>query len=460
MGSVAATTERRNPPRGAVASWLLFDWAAQPFFTLVTTFVFAPYFASRIAATPVEGQALWGYATGAAGLVIALLSPALGAIADAGGSRKPWIAAFSVLLVAGSFALWWAAPGADQAVAIALVAFAVGTIGAEFATVFTNAMMPDLVDESRLGRLSGTGWGIGYVGGLVSLVVALGFLVGDPATGRTLFGVTPVLDLDAARFEGDRATGPFTAIWYVVFVLPLFLFTPDVPRRLGFRPAVRRGLADLGETIAGLRRHANAARYLLANMLYTDGLVALFAFGGIYAAGTFGWTSIELGLFGILLTVTGTIGALLGGLLDDRIGPKRVILGALSVLIFASLGILSVDGSHVAFVIAATPPVPGDGLFASPSEQAYLVLGALIGAMAGPLQAASRTLMVKVSPRERMTQFFGLYALTGKVTSFIGPLSIGALTAFSGSQRIGISVLVVFFAAGGLILVKVRVGRS
>lgn len=460
MNEGRSGTTGRRVSRLAVASWLLFDWAAQPFFTLVTTFVFAPYFAARLAATPVEGQALWGTATGAAGLAIALLAPVLGAIADAGGRRKPWIAAFSVLLVAGSAALWLAAPGSANAVAIALVAFAIGTIGAEFATVFTNAMMPDLVDEDRLGRLSGTGWGIGYVGGLVSLVIALGLLVGDPVTGRTLLGAAPVLGLDPALFEGDRATGPFTALWYLVFVLPLFLFVPDRPRRLGLAAAVRRGLADLGATLSGLRGHANAARYLLANMVYTDGLVALFAFGGIYAAGTFGWTAIELGLFGILLTVTGTLGAVLGGRLDDRFGPKRVILAALSVLIVASLGILSVDADHILFVVPATPPGPGDGLFAAAGEKAYLVLGALIGAVAGPLQAASRTLLVKVSPRERMTQFFGLYALTGKVTSFIGPLAVGALTALSGSQRIGISILVLFFAAGGLVLLGVRAGRG
>jgi UMF1 family MFS transporter len=443
-------TMPRPASRFAIASWLLFDWAAQPFFTLVTTFVFAPYFASRLASTPVEGQALWGYATGAAGLAIALLAPVLGAIADAGGRRKPWIAAFSVLLVAGSAALWLAAPGSGDAIAVALAAFAIGTIGAEFATVFTNAMMPDLVAEDRLGRLSGMGWGIGYVGGLVSLVVALGFLVGDPATGKTLLGTRPVLGLDPAAFEGDRASGPFTALWYLVFVLPLFLFTPDRPRRRGAGAAARPRPP----------RHANAARYLAANMIYTDGLVALFAFGGIYAAGTFGWTSIELGLFGILLTVTGTLGAVLGGRLDDRFGPKRVVLGALCVLIVASLGILSVDANHILFVVPATPPAADDGLFAAAGEEAYLVLGALIGAVAGPLQAASRTLLVKVSPRDRMTQFFGLYALTGKVTSFVGPLAVGALTALSGSQRIGISILVLFFAAGGLVLLGVRPGRG
>ena len=252
MGEPSSAIRARQP-LPAIVAWVLFDPAAQPFFTLVTTFVFAPYFASRVAPDPVTGQALWGYATGAAGFLIALLSPILGAVADATGPRKPWIAAFSVLLVAGSAALWFAIPGSPDGVAIALVAFAVGTIGAEFATVFTNAMMPDLVPAHQLGRLSGIGWAVGYIGGLISLVVVLGLFAAQPETGRTFFGLTPVFGLDPATYAGDRASGPFSAIWYVVLVLPLFLLTPDAKRRLPLVAAVRVGLADL------LRRSARCA---------------------------------------------------------------------------------------------------------------------------------------------------------------------------------------------------------
>ncbi|WP_090876264.1 MFS transporter [Bauldia litoralis] len=454
VGRIIEHGATRPTKRSAILGWLLFDCATQPFFTLVITFVFAPYFAAHLAATPVEGQALWGYATGTAGLIIAVSSPLLGAIADATGARKPWIAGFSVLLVVGSIGLWWAAPGVEGAIAIALVAFVVATIGAEFATVFNNAMMPDLVDADQLGRLSGTGWAVGYAGGLVSIVISLGLMIGDPATGKTLFGTTPILGLDPASFGGDRASGPFSAIWYVVFVLPLFLFVPDTPKRLALLPAIRYGFRDLAATVAHLGRHANAARYLLARMIYADGLVALFAFGAIYAAGTFGWSSIELGLFGILILVTGTIGAAVGGRIDDHIGPKRLILGCIVILALASLGILSVDTGHIGFIIPVDPG--GGGLFGSASEKAYLVLGATIGAIAGPLQSASRTLLVRISPPGQMTQFFGLYALSGKVTSFAGPLAVGALTAYSGSQRIGISVLLVFFVAGGAVLMTVR----
>jgi UMF1 family MFS transporter len=457
--SETAVPARRHSFLG-IGAWVLFDWAAQPFFTLVTTFVFAPYFAARVAATPVEGQALWGFATGAAGLLIALLSPVFGAIADAGGPRKPWIAAFSVLLVIGSAALWLAVPGAEGAITIALLAFAIGTIGAEFATVFTNAMMPDLVDESRLGRLSGIGWATGYVGGLVSLVITLGFLAAQPETGTTFFGFTPLFGLDPSTYEGDRASGPYSAIWYVIFVLPLFLFTPDIPRKSGLGRSIRLGLADLGATFASLRRHANAFRYLIANMIYTDGIVALTAFGGIYAAGTFGWGATELGLFGILLTVFGTIGALIGGRLDDRLGSKWVIRTTLGMFIVACIGILSIDMNHVGFFFEVAPAVAGDGLFASVGEKAYLALAILIGLAIGPLQAASRTLMCKVSPRERMTQFFGLYALTGKATSFVGPFLVGVVTTISASQRIGISVLLLFFIAGFIAMGGVREERA
>ena len=438
----------------------MFDWATQPWFTLVTTFVFGPYFAARLAADPVHGQALWGYAAAAAGLVIAACSPILGAIADTSGARKPWIAGFSVMIVLGSVGLWFAAPGAGWAIVIAIVAFAVGTIGTEFATVFTNAMMPDLVEEHRLGRLSGTGWAVGYVGGLVSLVLMIGFMVGDPATGKTLLGVAPAFGLAPERYEGDRASGLLTAVWYLVFVIPLFLFTPDVPRRMGVAAALRPGLRELAATLRGLRHDTNAARYLIANMIYTDGMVALTVFGAIYAASVYGWTSIELGLFGIVIIFAGIFGSFIGGRLDDRIGPKPVVIGSLVILALATAAILSIDATRIFFVIPATPPSVGDGLFASTGERVYLMLGVVIGFTVGPMQAASRTLLVRVAPRGKMTEYFGLYALTGKVTSFIGPLAVGALTSISGSQRIGISIVVLFFVVGAVLLAGVRPVRD
>jgi UMF1 family MFS transporter len=452
-----SASPQNYPPRRAAAAWVFFDWAAQPFFTLVTTFVFGPYVATRLASDAATGQSYWGFATAAAGLVIAIFSPMLGAIADAGGPRKPWIALFGAVLVMACSMLWLAAPGVPNAIMIALVAFAIATIAAEFATVFNNAMMPTLVPPHQIGRLSGTGWAVGYAGGLVSLVVTLGFLAANPDTGRTLLGFAPLFGLDPATFEGDRIAGPLSALWFVVFVTPMFLFTPDIAPRRRLGDAVRVGLATLRATLKQLPQDKSLARFFLANMIYADGLVALFAFGGIYAAGTFGWATMQIGIFGILLTITGTLGALAGGWLDDRFGPKPVIVGSLLILIVSAFAILSISRDSIFFVIAVAPPQPGAALFASTAERTYVAIGLLLGIAAGPLQAASRSLLVRLAPRERITQYFGLLALTGKVTSFMGPLAVGIVTAVTASQKAGMAVLMVFFIAGLALVRGVRV---
>jgi UMF1 family MFS transporter len=450
-----AGLQQKYPPRSAVVSWIFFDWAAQPFFTLITTFVFAPYFATHVASDPASGQSLWGFATAAAGLVIALLSPVLGAIADASGRRKPWIAAFGALLVIGSSLMWFGKPGDVSVIPPLLVAFGIATIGAEFATVFNNAMMPTLVPPDRIGRLSGTGWATGYVGGILSLILVLGFLAASPETGRTLFGFTPLFGLDPVTHQGDRISGPLTGIWFIIFVLPMFWLTPDYPAKLRWRKALREGLTDLRQTLLELPKQKSIAAFLLANMIYTDGLVSLFAFGGIYAAGTFGWNTIQIGTFGIILAIAGTFGAWLGGKLDDRLGPKRVIAGSMLILLFAVVAILLVDKDRILFV-RVTPPAPDGALFSAAAERTYLLLGCLIGAAGGPLQAASRTLLIHMAPKDRIAQYFGLFALTGKVTSFVGPLLIGLITAVSESQKAGMAVLVLFFVAGLVLLGRVR----
>ncbi|WP_315781713.1 MFS transporter [Bradyrhizobium sp. SZCCHNPS1003] len=449
---------RIYPGRAAVVSWIFFDWAAQPYFTLITTFVFAPYFAAHVAPDAASGQALWGFATAAAGIVIALLSPVFGAIADATGRRKPWIAAFGAMLVIGASLMWIGRPGAPELIPPLLAAYVIATIGVEFATVFNNAMMPTLVPPERIGRLSGTGWATGYVGGILSLVIVLGFLAANPDSGRTLFGFKPLFGLDPVSHEGDRISGPLTGLWFIVFVLPMFLFTPDFPARHRLGAAVREGIGQLKETLRSLPQQRDVAFFLLANMIYTDGLVSLFAFGGIYAAGTFGWNTIQIGTFGIILAAAGTFGGWLGGKLDDFLGPKRVIAGSMTLLLLAIIAILMVSRESILF-IPVTPAAPGGPLFASLPERAYLLLGCIIGACGAPLQAASRSLLIRMVPKERVAQYFGLFALTGKVTSFIGPLLIGTITAVTASQKAGMAVLVPFFAVGLVLLARVNSDR-
>jgi MFS transporter, UMF1 family len=432
----------------ALTGWVLFDWATQPFYTLVVTFLFAPYFVNGFIRDPALGSALWAYATGGAELVAAVLAPILGGIADAGFPRKPWIAGFSVLLVGGLCGLWLAIPGATALASLVLLSFALATIGAELATVFNNAIMSSLVSGKRLGTLSGIGWATGYAGGLVSLVLVAGFIVADPNTGKTLLGLQPITPLDTVTREGDRLVGPFSALWYLVFVLPLFLFTPDRPGSRAVAP-VRAGFNQL---VAGVKdlywNHRQVAIFLLARMLYADGLGAIFAFGGIYAASVFGWGPSELGLFGIILTIAGTFGAGLGGVLDDRLGSQRVISWTLLLFIVASIGVLSVDQTHVLFMHPVEPKAADSAPFASTGEQVYLAFAILIGIASGPIQAASRTLLARLSPPEKTTEFFGFFSFSGKVTAFAAPLAIGVITAATDSQRLGIGTSLLFLIGG------------
>jgi UMF1 family MFS transporter len=335
--------------------------------------------------------------------------------------------------------------------------FAFGTVAVEVAAVFNNAMIPHLVPPERYGRLSGTGWAIGYLGGLVSLVIVLGFLASSPETGRTFLGLQPLLGLDPAQRAGDRITGPFSAVWFLVFILPLFLFTPDIARStLPAGKAVRQGLTQVRNTLADARRHEGVLRFLIANMVYQDALVALFAFGGIYGAGVFGWQATELGVFGIFLTVTGTLGALVGGRLDDRFGAKPVILGAIMVLSLVCIGVLSLGRDHIFFVIKTQPPVPEDGLFGSAPEKIFLLLGLVIGSVAGPLQASSRSLLARLVPPHEAGRYFGLLALSGKVTSFLAPLAVAVATGIFQTQAAGPAVLILFFLAGFALLSGVK----
>ncbi len=456
--SELAAGEARASKR-AIWSWMLFDWAQQPFHTLVITFVFAPYFAAHVASNSAEGQELWGYATGIGGLLIALGSPVLGAIADASGPRKPWIAGFSVLGILGCWMLWYAAPGMSDLTWV-LFWIALAVFGMEFAAVFNNAMMPTLVPRAELGRLSGSAWGLGYVGGLITLVVVLGFLSASETTGRTLLGFAPLFGLDPVAHEGDRASGPFTAVWYVVFALPMMLFTPDVVRR-STAGAVRKGLARLWETLRSLPKERSYFSFLMGSMFYRDALNALYTFGGIYAAGVLGWSIIQIGIFGILANITGAVGAWLGGIADQRHGPKTVVAWSALLLTACCIIVISTTQTQVLFVTVAAP-----GTASGLPDITFYVAGALIGAAGGSLQAASRTLLVDQVDRDRVTEAFGLYALSGKATTFIGPLSIAFATAFFASeafglssqdaQRLGVTPIIVLFLIGLVLLPWVK----
>lgn len=443
----------------AVPSWILFDWAAQPFYTLITTFLFAPYFVNVVVGNEVAGQTIWGYSLSIAGLCVAILSPILASVADVSGRRKPWIFAFFVLQMIAMTALWFAAPDSSSSLIMLLcIAFIISYICAECSIVFTNAMMAYLVPENQVGRLSGTGFAIGYLGGVMSLLIMLGLIIPDPKTGMTLLSIEPIFSLDLLMREADRLVGPFSALWYLIFGLPLFLFTPDLtgPRKPLFK-AASEGLAMLKGTLQNLwRDHRNITIFFFARLFYIDGLTSVFAFGAIYATTIFAWGSIEQGLFGIILAIFGAIGAFIGGRFDDAIGPRRVLLITLCGLTLAVIGIISIDKNHIFFVFDIPAKEVGSGLFSSPGEQLYLAFAILVGLVFGPIYASSRSLLVRLAPKDQMTEFFGLFAFSGKVTSFLSPFVIGTVTYLSSSQQIGISMVLVFLTLGFVLLLWVK----
>jgi UMF1 family MFS transporter len=432
--------------RKRIWGWFFFDWASQPYNTLILTFIFGPYIAELLGSGS-DAQAAWGFGVAAAGVIIAICAPILGAIADTGGSRMKWIWVFSVMYVVGAAGVWIADPS-DFNLILVLVLFGLGLIGMEFATVFTNSMLPDLGTKEEIGSISGNGWAFGYVGGLFALMIMLLLFAESATTGKTMLGIDPLFGLDAAAREGTRFVGPLTAIWYIVFMIPFFLWVRDPRAVKAPKGAVKAALGDLGRTIKSLPGRTSLFAYLGSSMFYRDGLNGMYVFGGIYAAGVLGWSVIDTGIFGILAIITGAIFAWLGGRADKAYGPKPVIAVCIIVLTLVAISIVFVSRSSV-FGVAV------DEASRLP-DIAFYVLGALIGAAGGALQSASRTMMVRQADPARITEAFGLYALSGKATSFLAPFLIGVVTMATGSQQIGVTPLIGLFLVGLIMLFWVR----
>jgi UMF1 family MFS transporter len=406
-------------PLAGLLAWAFYDWANSAFSTLIETFVFAAYFARSVAENETLGTAQWGEMLAVSGLVIGLGGPLLGAVADHRGRRKPWIGGFTLLAVVCTALLWFIKPGAAY-VPAALVLVGLATVGMECGVIFANAMLPSICPPERLGRWSGWGWAVGYVGGLLCLVVGLyGLVTADPW-----------LPLPRGEAEHVRATALLTALWFGLFSLPLFFLARDEPDTgMPLGRAMLAGLTQIRDSLRQARRYRDIGRFLLARMLYNDGLTTMFAFGGIYAAGTFGMGPEEILLYGIGLNVTAGLGAAAFAVLDDRLGPKKVIVWSLWGLM-----------------------IPGTLMLVVTSKSLFWAFGLILGLFVGPAQASSRTWLARMAPEEVRNQMFGLFALSGKITAFIGPLLVGWLTLASGSQRVGLGAVILLFAAGLLLL--------
>jgi UMF1 family MFS transporter len=432
---------------------MLFDLAAQPFFTVVITFIFGPYFVSRLAEDAVQGQAAWGYTVTIAGVIIALLAPVLGAVADATGARKRWIAFFALIKIIALSLLWFAAPG--SALWLPMLCVVCAMVAAEFSILFNDSMMPRLIAPQDIGRVSNLAWGLGYLGGLVVLFSVLLLLAGNPDTGKTLLGIKPLLGLDATQGEDARITGPYAALWYLIFIVPMFLFTPDASRGVSLSSAVGSTLRELKATLGEAWQRKALMRFLLARMLYQDGVNGLLALGGTFAASMFGWQTIEMGIYGILLLLVAIGGCAYAGRLDAQLGSKVVVLLSLLCLLVATLGIVSTGPGYSLFGLWSLSNVDNGGLFATGAEKIYIAFGLLIGIAFGPVQASSRAYLARSVGVDEAGRYFGLYALSGRATAFLAPMAVATLTLYTDSARIGMAALLVFLIAGLVLLIKI-----
>ncbi len=442
--------------RRRIWGWFFFDWASQPFHTLLVTFIFGPYFVS-VAKTAFEAggasgdvassdaQGLWSLGLLVTGLMIGFGAPLMGALADTAGRRMPWIVGFSVMYVMGACGLWWVLPDGSN-LWWALCLFGLGFIGAEFAQIFINAQLPALGTPSEIGRISGSGFAFGYLGGLVSLILVLAFLVEQP-NGLTIVGLAPGFGLDPGMREGTRFVGPFVAIWFALFMVPYFLWVREtVPVRR--RASVGAAIASLKRSVAGVMTRRSLAAFLGGSMLYRDALNGLYGFGGTYATLVLGWSITKVGIFGIISVIAAAAFSFVGGRFDRRFGPKPVIVGAILGLVAVCALILNMTPTSVAGITVPEGSALPDLLFFG--------CGIMIGGLGGTLQAASRTLMVRHADPEAPTESFGLYGLTGRATSFLAPMLIGVFTVMTDNVRIGMAPLIGLFLLGLFLLFWVK----
>ncbi len=440
-------------------SWTFGQGARDPYYIMVIIYIFYPYFSNTVVGDPVKGQALIGYITAAAGTVLAVTAPFLGAIADKDGRRKPWLVGTVAIMTAGAFSLWMIEPeGRGMSLTSALIILFVIKVCFTIMEVFHNAMLPSIAPSNKIGIISGLAFSLGNVGGLLLMLFVL-FAFSMPGTQPWAFlPEAPLFGIDQAAHEHNRIVGPIAGAWMILFMLPVLLFTPDgQASKSGMWQLAKEGVNDVVQTLKHVRHYANVARYLLARLFFIDGMVGVLTFGGVYASGTFGWDTTTLLIFGLCTSGSAMLGAYIGGLLDDRLGSMRALRISIATSSMVLLILVSVQPDTILyFVEVGTEPVWGSPYFATLPELFYLATNQIFAMFFVTGLSSSRTLMARLSPPELATQFFGLFALSATVTAFLAPLLVATATDLFESQRIGFASLAALMIIGAIMLMKVK----
>ena len=428
-------------------SWTMFDWANQPFYTLIMTFVFSVYFTDVFIVGDDGAQKLTLTQT-ISGLAIAILSPVLGSITDIKGNRKIWMGITSLIFVIGMALLWYSYPGAPNGIWLVMFGLIIASAAVGFAEVFNNSMLATIETPENSGWLSGLGYGIGYISGLIALILFLIFFVWPGGETESLYG------LNTSEYEHIRIVGPLCALWYAFFIIPLFLFTPDIKKpQISTFGSIKIGISNLIKTFREIRSYKNIFIFLITRMFYQDALNALFVVGGVYASLVVGMSLTQVLILGIILNIFAGPSSIYGGYLNDLIGSKNVINISLWGLFLAGALGLSIDKDTIFYFFtvdefSSAAESLTFGIFNSFSQITYVCVVIGIALFYGPAQTASRALMVKLSPQEKTTEFFGLYAFSGKSTAWLVPGLMSLILFFTNSLQLAMISILLFNLIG------------
>lgn len=449
--------------RGGVA-WSVFEGARNPYVVLITIYVFMPYVASTMVGDPVRGQELVSRWSQYSGWIVMATAPFLGASIDQLGRRKPWLGLAVAAMVPMMFALWWAkADGSGLSVTqVMILATAIGLLFT-YTEVLHNSLLVRAAGLSAAHKASGLALALGNA----FSVAALGFTAWAFALpGKVDWAwvpATPLFGLDPALNEPERIVAPMAAVIFAVGVLPLFLFTPDAPKTgVPVLKALRDGAGELWRMVAGMRRHRDAAIFLASRMFYVDGMTAILIYIGIYAAGVMGWGALEMLIFGIILSVLAVLGGFVGHWLDAGLGPRRAVQIEIGMSLLGVIALLGMAPDRIFYVwryeAAAHAPMWAGPVFRTLPEWCFLLVGFFLAVFITAHYASSRTLLTRLTPPDQTGAFFGVYALSGTATVWLGSFLVNLGTQIFKTQQGGFATVTVLLAIGFVGLLFVRGG--
>ena len=397
-----------------IFAWSLYDFAGQPFTTIVVTFIYSSFFIKNIASNETVGTQMWSNSIAISAIIVAFLSPIFGAIADKGSLRRILLMIFTLICCVATMALYF--PVAGQ-VYFSLILFVIANVSYEICSVFYNSYLPDISNSKNTGAISGFAWGLGFFGGIIAL-----------------FLINYFFDFD--NLLNVRKTNIFVGIWFLIFSIPLFVFMKDSVSLSVRNLYFKKSFKSISNTFRLISKNKLILNFLIARLFYNDGLITIFGLGGIYAVTTLDFTFSEVVKLAIVLNISAGLGSFIFGYIEDIIGYRKVINISLIVLILATL-------------IAFLAP-----MFIY-SKEIFWFSGILIGLMVGPNQSCSRSLMSQIIPNNNKNEFFGFYSFTGKVTSFIGPFLFGVVTSFY-SQQYALWIVIILLLIGFIIFNRIN----